>query len=65
MANFRRIRKPLFQGSQPQSGCKSVEKTDSRQDGFFEAAPQEIQPAINDRRLIDALDAEVDDFHQC
>jgi len=39
MASFCRIRKPLLW--QPASSdCKSVEMTDSQQDGFFEAVLQ-------------------------
>jgi hypothetical protein len=44
MANLCRIRKPLFNAAGKAPAAKSAAMTDSQQDGFFEAAPQEIQP---------------------
>jgi len=49
VTNLCRIRKPFFRdGRNNVPTAKSVANTDSQQDGFFEAALQEIQPAFKD-----------------
>jgi hypothetical protein len=48
MANLCRIRKPLFNAAGKPPAAKSAAMTDSQQDGFFEAALQQNQPAIKD-----------------